>query len=53
MKFVITKEQLEALLRYLVGRPYAEVSEGIDLLKKLPLLEEKEQPEPVNEEGAK
>lgn len=40
MKFIITEEELNNLISYLTTRPYAEVAEGIEALKKLERLEE-------------
>lgn len=40
MKFEITKEQAEAILKYLCSRPYLEVHEGVKMLQSLPLIQE-------------
>ena len=34
--FIITEEQVSAILKYLVGKPYCEVVVGIQILKSLP-----------------
>lgn len=40
--FVLPAALREALLRYLMGRPYAEVAEGVQALQQLPPLPESE-----------
>lgn len=36
MNFIITKEQAEAILKYLVTKPFLEVHEGVAILRSLP-----------------
>lgn len=41
-KFEITQEQIEALLKYLVSKPFAEVAQGVEMLTKLPEIQKDE-----------
>jgi hypothetical protein len=34
--FIITKTVRDAILNYLMGRPYAEVAKGVEMLQNLP-----------------
>ena len=34
--FIITKTVRDAILGYLMGRPYAEVAKGVEMLQNLP-----------------
>lgn len=34
--FIITKTVRDAILGYLMSRPYAEVAKGVEMLQKLP-----------------
>ncbi|MEM4379978.1 MAG: hypothetical protein QXL01_04750 [Thermoplasmatales archaeon] len=40
MRYIITAEQVRALLDYLAERPYKEVAAGINFLSSLPAYEE-------------
>lgn len=42
MKYIITQEQLQGIINYLASRPYGEVVEGIEMLRKLPVMEKEE-----------
>lgn len=43
MNYIISQEAVNGLLNYLATKPYAEVYQGIELLKSLKTVSEKEE----------
>lgn len=44
-KYIITEENIKALINYLASRPFAEVHQGIQMLSSLPVIEEPKEEE--------
>ena len=42
--YILSKDDRDAILKYLMGRPYGEVAQGINVLMKLPKLDPKINP---------
>tara|TARA_R110000787_G_scaffold228117_2_gene335809 strand:+ start:3855 stop:4037 length:183 start_codon:yes stop_codon:yes gene_type:complete len=51
--YIITQDQLNNILKYMVTRPYHEVVNAITVLSKLPKLDAKINPDFVSAEGKK
>ena len=42
--YILSKDDRDAILRYLMGRPYGEVTQAVNVLMKLPKLDPKINP---------
>ncbi len=50
--FILSKEDRDVLLKYLMTRPYAEVAQAINAIMKLPKLDPKISPSFVKEDDS-
>ena len=53
MNYIITQEQLNTVMKYMFTRPYQEVAQGIAVLSKLPKLDDKINPNFVQDDTKK
>lgn len=51
--FILSREDRDVILKYLMTKPYGEVAQAVNALMKLPKLDPKINPNFVKDEGSK